>query len=47
MKHYMKNIYPERGRLISVTSISGYRNVQILPIRCKRGAGAARIWGGC
>lgn len=43
----MKKVYPERGRLISVTSISGCRNIQILPIRRKRGAGAARIWGGC
>lgn len=43
----MKKGYPERSRLISVTSISGCRNVQILPIRCKRGAGAARIWGRC
>lgn len=43
----MKKVCPERGHLISVPSISGCRNVQIIPIRCKRGAGAGRIWGGC
>lgn len=46
MKHYMKKVCPERGHLISGTSISGCRNVQILPIRRKRGAGAGRILGG-
>ena len=39
----MKKVCPERSRLMSGTSISGCRNVQILPIRRKRGAGAARI----
>lgn len=43
----MKKVYPERSGLMLGTNISGYRNVQILPIRCKRGAGVARIWGGC
>ena len=43
----MKKAYPERGRLLPEASYKGCRNVQILPIRCKRGAGAARIWGGC
>lgn len=43
----MKKGYPERSRLMPGTNISGCRNVQILPIRCKRGAGVARIWGGC
>lgn len=43
----MKKVYPERSRLMPGTNISGYRNVQILPIRGKRGAGVARIWGGC
>lgn len=43
----MKMICPERSRLMTATSISGCRNVQIIPIRRKRGAGAARIWGGC
>lgn len=39
----MKKVYPERSRLKSGTNISGCRNVQILPIRRKRGAGVARI----
>lgn len=46
MKHYMKKVYPERSRLIPGTSISECRNVQILPIRRKRGAGVARGWRG-
>lgn len=47
MKHYMKKVCLERGNLISGISISRCRNVQILPIRRKREAGAGRIWGGC
>lgn len=43
----MKKVYPERSRLMPGTNISGCRNVQILPIRRKRGAGVVRIWGGC
>lgn len=42
----MKKVCPERSRLMSGTSISWWRNVQILPIRRKHGAGAGRIWGG-
>ena len=42
----MKKVCPERSRLMPGTSISGCRNVQILPIRSKRGAGAVRILGG-
>lgn len=39
----MKKVYPERSRLMLGINISGCRNVQILPIRRKRGAGVARI----
>lgn len=39
----MTKIRPERSSLISGTSTPRCRNVQIIPIRRKRGAGAARI----
>lgn len=47
MKHYMKKIQPEPGFLEQAADPLSCRNVQIIPIRRKYGAGAARIWGGC
>lgn len=43
----MKKIRPEQGCLIQEATALSCCNVQILPIRCKHGAGAAGIWGGC
>lgn len=47
MEHYMKMIRPECGYLNRAAGTLSCRNVQIIPIRRKCGAGAARIWGGC
>lgn len=41
----MKMIYPECGPLNPESTISWSGNVQIIPIRCKRGAGAWRRRG--
>lgn len=43
----MKKIRPEPGYLNQAAAALSCRNVQILSIRCKHGAGAAGIWGGC
>lgn len=43
----MKKIRPEQGCPNQAAATLGCRNVQILQIRRKRGAGAARIWGEC
>lgn len=43
----MKKIRPEQGCLIHESAALSCCNVQILLIRCKHGAGAAGIWGGC
>lgn len=43
----MKKIRPESGYLNPAANNSWSGNVQIIPIRRKRGAGVARIWGGC
>lgn len=43
----MKMICPERGYLNQAAGTLSCHNVQIIPIRRKCDAGAARIWGGC
>lgn len=43
----MKKIRPEQGYLNQAAATLSCRNVQILSIRRKYGAGAAGIWGGC
>lgn len=43
----MEKIRPEQGYLNQAAAALSCRNVQILSIRCKHGAGAAGIWGGC
>lgn len=46
MKHYMKLIRPEQGYLNQASATLSCRNVQIIPIRRKYGAGEERVRGG-
>lgn len=41
----MKSIEPEHGLLNQASATLSCRNVQIIPIRRKRGAGAERVRG--